>query len=134
MKRVDLIILFLVMLLGAIVAMAVGLVSAAGVVVGPNGTVFWTANTDTDLAGYKIYFGQAPGVYSVSSDIGKTATPTNPLVSISTFNLSEGQWYVAVTAYDLAENESGKSVEVPFVFDHTGPGTPIGVGVNKQAN
>ena len=33
----------------------------------------WNANSESDLAGYKIYYGTASGNYSVSKDVGALA-------------------------------------------------------------
>ena len=37
-------------------------------------TLQWAANLETDLAGYRIYHGTAPGIYGVSQAVGKTPT------------------------------------------------------------
>lgn len=66
------------------------------------------ANSDgselTDLAGYKVYYGQVSGSYSDSVDVGNT---TDAAIS----GLSSGTWCFAVTAYDVAGNESSFSDE-----------------------
>lgn len=59
----------------------------------------------TDLAGYKVYYGTAPGSYSSSIDVGKVTTYT-----IS--NLPSGVYYVVVTVRNLSGKESGFSNEV----------------------
>lgn len=66
-------------------------------------TVSWQANTETDLAGYRIYYGTEPGVYGSTSALitGTTYTITG---------LQEGKiYYFVVTAVDTAGNESGYS-------------------------
>ena len=71
-------------------------------------TVSWNANTESDLAGYRIYAGRSSGVY------GSAGTPIdvgNVLSGSVTLNDS-GAWYFAVTAYDTSNNESNKSTEV----------------------
>lgn len=97
---------------------------AVGPLVGSNGKMSWNVNTETDLAGYKVYIGTAPGNYTITRDVGKTPTLTAPLVQVSTFNLVDGQYYAAVTAYDTAGNESAKSVEAPFLFNGVAPAAP----------
>jgi hypothetical protein len=53
-----------------------------------------------DLAGYKIYYGTASGVYGNPADAGNV--PTFTLTG-----LTKGQiYYVAATAYDPSNNES----------------------------
>lgn len=69
-------------------------------------TLQWVANTETDLAGYRLYQGTAPGTYASSIDVGNITTST---VS----NLQEGEtYYFAVTAYDESGNESYPSEEI----------------------
>lgn len=84
---------------------AVGLVLADGVAWGA--TLTWNANTDPDLAGYRVYqcsqqpCGRANG----------TATPLATLGKVTSFNIGTPatvQYYV-VTAYDFANNESSES-------------------------
>ena len=59
----------------------------------------------TDLAGYKVYYGTASGVYGTPTDAGNVTT-------YSLTGLTKGTtYYVAVTAYDTSNNESVKSTE-----------------------
>jgi hypothetical protein len=74
-------------------------------------TLTWirpTTNTDgsplTDLAGFKVYWGTASGVYQEQRTINNPAATTT-VVS----NLTSGRWYFAVTALDTSGAESGKS-------------------------
>jgi hypothetical protein len=66
-------------------------------------------NTDgtplTDLAGYKIYYGTTSGTYTTSIDVGNV---TNYTLTGLTPGLT---YYIAVTAYDKARDESGYSNE-----------------------
>lgn len=60
----------------------------------------WDPVTDPDLAGYRVYWGSAPGNYPQSIDVGNvTSTTISGLGDCST-------WYVAVKAYDTAGNLS----------------------------
>jgi hypothetical protein len=76
-----------------------------------NATVSWvppTERTDgsalTDLAGFKIYYGQSQGT------LNHVVTITNPgQTSQVVENLGAGTWYFAVTAYDSDGMESAKS-------------------------
>jgi len=73
--------------------------------------VSWTANTEPDLAGYKVYYGTSSGVYTTVIDVGLTATPATPSHTI--YNLTKGvTYYFNVTAYDTSNNESGFGTEV----------------------
>jgi hypothetical protein len=68
----------------------------------------WDPNTETDLAGYKIYIGYAPRSYSWSMDAGKQTQGT-------VTNLEDGStFYMALTAYNTAGLESGFSNEVTY--------------------
>jgi len=66
----------------------------------------WTANTDTDLAGYKVHIGTQPGLYNPPITLGTTTTYTAT-------NLASGKtYYFCVSAFDTASNESLCSNEV----------------------
>jgi Fibronectin type III domain len=68
--------------------------------------VTWDANRESDLAGYRLHYGEAPGMYHTRLDVGLF---TSAVIS----GLSPGQrYYVAVTAYDTSGNESAYSQEV----------------------
>ena len=72
-------------------------------------TVSWTANTESDLSGYKIYYGTSSGSYDDALDVGnKTSFSINNLVVGTTY-------FFAVTAYDFSGNESGFSKEVVYI-------------------
>lgn len=72
-------------------------------------TLTWTLNSETDLAGYKIYVGTAPGLYTYSGSpfmIGVAGTYTIA-------GLPSGQtYYFAISAYDYFGAESTLSTEV----------------------
>jgi hypothetical protein len=68
----------------------------------------WDPNTEPDLAGYQVYYGTASGNYGYSIDVGNVATYT-------LMGLTQGvTYYIAVTAYDSADNESAYSNEVSY--------------------
>jgi hypothetical protein len=64
----------------------------------------WGANTDSDLAGYKIYYGTASRSYDTAVYVGNTTAYTLS-------GLSPGTYYFAATAYDTSGNESRFSNE-----------------------
>ena len=68
-------------------------------------TLAWNAKTETDLAGYRVYFGNASRNYGSPLDAGKNATFTIT-------GLSAGAYYFAVTAYYTSGVETGYSNEV----------------------
>ena len=79
----------------------------------------WDANTESDLAGYKIYVGTESGVYASNTDVGD-------VLENEMQNLIPGTTYFFVaTAYDTSGNESGYSNEIStLVLDVTPPGAP----------
>ncbi|MGA1867761.1 MAG: Ig-like domain-containing protein [bacterium] len=68
--------------------------------------IFWSANTETDLSGYKLYYGSQSGNYSnVVGLEGQT--------SYQISGLDNGtRYYISLTAYDSSGNESGLASEV----------------------
>jgi hypothetical protein len=71
-------------------------------------TLAWDANTETDLAGYRVHYGSASGRYTTSVDVHNVTT-----TSIGT--LTAGQtYYFVITAYDVSGNESGYSNQVIY--------------------
>jgi hypothetical protein len=69
-------------------------------------TLAWDANTEDDLAGYKIHYGTTSHNYSQSIDVGDVTEYTLA-------ELDDGvTYYLAATAYDDDANESGYSVEL----------------------
>ena len=75
-------------------------------------TLSWDPNTETDLAGYRIY--RAPssgGPYTRIGQIQVMAAPefTGPA-------LGNGTWFFVVTAYNTAGLESGYSNEVSKII------------------
>jgi hypothetical protein len=68
--------------------------------------VTWKANTDADLAGYKVYYGTQSGTYGTVADVQKAT-------SYQISNVQNGStYYVAVTSYDTSKNESNRSTEI----------------------
>ena len=71
-------------------------------------TLSWNANTESDVAGYKIYRANASGAYG--APLGTVPTATTSYVANG---LQAGTTYFfAITAYDSAGNESAFSNEV----------------------
>ena len=66
----------------------------------------WTANTETDLTGYKVYIGTQSGLYNPPITLGT-------VTSYTATNLASGKtFYFCVSAFDSAGNESPCSAEV----------------------
>jgi hypothetical protein len=85
-------------------------------------TLAWDANTDTDVAGYRVHYGTAPGNYAYILDVGNNTSAVLP-------NLYDGTTYFfVVTAYN-STLESQPSNEITF----TSPGAPPKVAVSSMA-
>jgi len=70
--------------------------------------VSWNPNSETDLGGYIIYYGDQPGLYDHSIDVEN-------VVQYSIRLDTAVRYYLAVTAYDTAFNESSFSREVSTI-------------------
>ena len=69
-------------------------------------TLSWDPNPETDLAGYKIYYGTSASVYGTVIKIVGLQT------SYTLTGLAPGTYFFAITAYNTADLESGFSNEV----------------------
>jgi len=73
-------------------------------------TLSWDTNTETDLAGYRVYRRTGSSYGAALADVGlATSYPASGLVAGTTY------WFT-VTAYDRSGNESVKSNEVNAVI------------------
>lgn len=76
--------------------------------------ITWRMNTESDLAGYIVYYGTASRVYGAMSTgvglagDGSTGTPSRIISGL----LDNTTYYFGVTAYDATGNESTFSAEV----------------------
>ncbi len=101
-----------------------------GNTVGQNCTVFWNANPEPDVQGYKLFIGTAPGAYGPPQTI---LAPTTTIKCVDAGITILGQYYATITAYDKAGNDGQKAAEVPFVLaDQIPPGVVIGLGVRDN--
>jgi len=82
------------------------LVLSPSLVMAGDVTLAWDPNSETDLAGYKLYYGTASGAYTESIDVGNVNEFT--ITGLDTGVL----YYFAATAYDVDGNESYYSNEV----------------------
>lgn len=86
-------------------------------------TLQWDANTESDLKGYKLYYGSYSGAPYDGDDIEQgsspitidiemeTFDPSNPEITITNLDLS-GYHYFALTAYNTEGLESDYSNEI----------------------
>ena len=86
----------------------------------------WSPNTDA-VAGYKVYSGTASQTYGTPVDVGNVTTFTMT-------GLQPGTYYFAVTAYNSARVESGRSNEVAKLVAATPPLNHCDVNANGAVN
>jgi hypothetical protein len=66
----------------------------------------WNANSESDLAGYRIYYGTSSGNYTSFQETGR-------ITRYALSNLTENRtYYIAMSAFDTARNESRRSAEI----------------------
>ncbi len=90
--------------------------------------ISWTPGTDTNLSGYKIYYGTESGTYTQVVDTGSVST------SSTLGSLTNGTcYYIVISAYDKADQESDKSNELSGTPTITGSisvaSTPDGANI-----
>ncbi len=91
------------------------LMAFPGMVLAGSATLSWRANTESDLAGYRVYYGFQSRSYGPYTPTAKTVT------SYTLNGLAPGRtYYFALTAVDTSGNESGYSTEVSKTISETG--------------
>lgn len=78
--------------------------------------LIWYPNLESDIGGYKIYYGTSPGGYNNIIDVGNTTSYTMR-------GLNNGTYYIALTAYDEAGNESGFTSEAKVDIQSSSEGS-----------
>ena len=85
-------------------------------------TFAWDANTEPDLAGYKIYQADRSGghIFGTGHEVLNIPVGT----TTGTILVVDGTWFFVVTAYDFSGNESGPSNELTDSLDSIPPNNP----------
>ena len=87
-------------------------------------TLGWDRNTEADLAGYRLHYGNSPRAKATYT---QTVPINNKYATSLELTLPDGVYYFALTAVDLAGNESGFSSEVMAeISEVTSPPPPPG--------
>lgn len=98
---------------GAIISIVLCLLLIPGMLFASTLRISWNNNNESDLAGYKVYYGNLSGAYGHVLDVGDS-------VSVDIGGIEEDTaYFFAVTAYDLTGNESAFSREIS-VYVHSG--------------
>lgn len=84
----------------------------------------WTANTEADLAGYKIWRSISAGPLALLTSVGKVTSYTdNALPNVDT------TLGYALSAIDTVGNESAKCPIVTTMVNANPPAVPVGLTV-----
>jgi len=83
---------------------------AAGPLLHQDCTLSWNPNGESDLGGYRLYFGRLASQLSQVRDIGLRTSIRCSEAQAG----ANGQWFVAIAAYDTSGNVSALSQALPF--------------------
>lgn len=97
-------------------------------------TLTWTANVETDLAGYKVYRGQGSAACNATTPLAAVVDGTGSQVIVvptasptfvdNTMASTDGQICYEVTAFDDAGNESPRSNRAVATLNVNPPSAP----------
>ena len=73
-------------------------------------TFTWNANTEFDLAGYRLYLGRISSLLNQVNDVGQRTSIRCSEVGAT----ANGPWVAAITAYDTKGNSSARSSSLRF--------------------
>jgi len=76
-------------------------------------TITWNPNTEQDLGGYNFYCGTSSGYYTTVIDLGNVTS----YAFTDLFMYEHVPYFVALTAYDISDNESSYSLELALSLD-----------------
>lgn len=84
----------------------------------------WDANTEQDLAGYRLYQTSVQGVYDFSKENMLAEIPVGT-ETVTINNIEDGDKWWVLKAFDTKDNESGQSNEVHELLDTISPDVPV---------
>lgn len=92
-------------------------------------TFQWDANTESDVAGYRLYQSTTSDTYEYGSSSDNLVAdvvhnPVDGVMETTVNSIIDGTYFWVVTAYDTNDNESGPSNEVTETLDATAPDSP----------
>ncbi len=108
----------LVILIGVFLALA-GLASAATV------NLAWNANTEADLASYKVH--RSASSCAGTGTFTSVGTVAKPATTFTDTLAADGTYCYYITALDTAGNESGPSNKVEAIVNVNPPLAPTGL-------
>lgn len=88
-------------------------------------TLTWNANTEPDLAGYKVYRGLGAAGPTLLTAVGKVVTYEDAGVP----DVNQTVTY-QLSAFDSKGNESAKCAPISITIDVSPPATPTGFAVS----
>jgi hypothetical protein len=109
----------------ALVVFMVGCGSAFGATLNLKAT--WTANTETDMASYKLY--RTDGTRTLIGTISIPGTTYSFPVTVP--DNSKGTLTFVLTAVDTSNNESADSTPASYPYDMVAPVAPKNLSVTK---
>jgi hypothetical protein len=87
-------------------------------------TLAWDANTEPDLAGYRLYEASTcAGTFALLVSVGKVTQTT-------LLGVTDGSHCWRLTAFDASGNESGPSNTVALTLDTIPPSAPGNLGIS----
>jgi hypothetical protein len=115
-----------------LITLLAGVAQAQSATVGANCAIGWTANTDADLASYRVYGTLTP---AAGVAVAKTIDIVKPTVATTCAALglqTGGTLNVQVDAVDVLGNRSAKSVVVTAIQDIVAPAQPTGLTITPS--